>query len=252
MADHGPDDSERLMSVMSHTQDRTVRKTRPRRGAAGLVAGITLGSAVLLAAIAYVAFVLWPRHLSEVPPDAPSVPITVAGVVFNVPPAAIRQQVQRRSGAQDRVDLVFMWPSLEPPDAANQAHPPADEPHPIDRLFVTIAGNDGTLSPTERMKSIYPRYMAGDLSPEAGGLMARHFSDASPYKGEDLVFDPSAPERFVTRCSRSGATPGICLMERRIGAADIVLRFPRGWLTDWHDAAARFDYLIAIMRPPGR
>jgi hypothetical protein len=238
---------------MSHTQEPIRRKLQPRRAAAaGLVAGITLGSAVLLAAIAYVAFVLWPRHLGEIPPDAPSVPITVAGVVFNVPPAAIRQQVQRRSGAQDRVDLVFMWPSLEPPDAANQPHVAADQPHPIDRLFVTIAGNDGTLSPAERMKSIYPRYTAGDLAPEADGLMARHFSDASPYKGEDLVFDPAAPERFVTRCSRSGVTPGVCLMERRIGAADIVLRFPRDWLADWHHVAARFDDLIATMRPPGR
>ena len=41
-------------------------------------------------------------------------------------------------------------------------------------------------------------------------------------------------------------------MERRIGAADIVLRFPREWLADWHDVAARFDYLIATLRPPGR
>jgi hypothetical protein len=238
---------------MSHTEERAVREFRPRRrAAAGLIAGIMLGAVVVIGAVAYVAFVLWPRHLSEVPPDAPSVPITVAGVVFNVPPAAIRQQVQRRSGAQDRVDLVFLWPSLDPPDPARQSHVPSDEPHPIDRLFVTVAGSDGTLSPGERMKSIYPRYMAGDLEAEADGLVARHFADASPYKGEDLVFDPAAPERFVTRCSRAGATPGICLMERRIGAADIVLRFPREWLADWRDVAARFDHLIATMRPPSR
>jgi hypothetical protein len=189
--------------------------------------------------------------LSERPADAPTVPITIAGVVFNVPPAAIRQQVQRRSGAQERVDLVFLWPSLEPPDPGR--HPsPFDEPHPIDRLFVTIAGNDGTLSPAERLKSIYPRYLTGNLQPEAEGLVARHFGDETPYRGEDLVFDAAAPERFVARCSHTGTTPGICLMERRIGAADLIMRFPREWLSDWRELTVRLDDLIARLRPPGR
>src|SRR5919204_4396456 len=100
-----------------------------QRVAASLVAGFALGADLVLSALGYVAFVLWPRTLSEVPADAPSVPITIAGVVFNVPPAAIRQQVQRHSGAQERVDLVFLWPSLEAPDSAKQPHAPADEPH---------------------------------------------------------------------------------------------------------------------------
>src|SRR5262245_40843690 len=175
-------------------------RSRPRRrGGAGLVAGVALGGMLLLGSIAYVGFVLWPRQLSEVPPDTPSVPVTIAGVVFNVPPAAIRQQVQRRSGAQDRVDLVFLWPSLEPPHPGRQPHAPADEPppQPLDRLFVTIAASDGTLSPAERMKTIYPRYTTGELRPEQDGLMVRRFGDDTPYKGEDLVFDPTAPERFV-------------------------------------------------------
>jgi hypothetical protein len=167
-------------------------------------------------------------------------------------PAAIRQQVQRRSGAQERIDLVFLWPSLEPPEPAKHPLAPSDEPHPIDRLFVTIAGSDGTLSPAERMKTIYPRYTTGDLRTEAHGLVTRRFGDATPYRGEDIVFDPAAPERFVTRCSRTAAMPGFCLMERRIGAADIILRFPREWLAEWRELAAKIDYLIATLRPPGR
>ena len=228
-------------------------RSRPRRrGGAGLVAAVVLGGMLLLGGIGYVGLVLWPRQLSEVPPDTPSVPVTIAGVVFNVPPAAIRQQVQRRSGAQDRIDLVFLWPSLEPPQPGRQPHTPADEPQPqsLDRLFVTIAGSDGTLPPAERMKAIYPRYTTGELRPEQDGLMVRQFGDGTPYKGEDLVFDPTAPERFVARCSRAGTTPGICLTERRIGAADVVLRFPRDWLTEWREVAAKLDYLIATLRPP--
>jgi hypothetical protein len=229
-------------------------QTRRQQMAGGVVATVALAAALALLGLVYVGFVLWPRHFSAVPPDTPSVPITVAGVVFNVPPAAIRQQVQRRSGAQERIDLVFLWPSLDPPDPAKHAEKqaPPDELQPIDRLFVTIAGNSGTLAPAERMKSIYPRYVAQDLQTEAGGLVARRFTETSPYRGEDLVFDAAAPERFVARCSRSGATPAMCLLERRIGAADIMLRFPRDWLAEWRELAAKIDYLIATLRPPVR
>ena len=244
------------MRSIGHMVGLTGRGTR--RGAtrisAGLVAGIVFAAAIALLGLVYVGFVLWPRHLSAVPPDTPSVPITVAGVVFNVPPAAIRQQVQRRSGAQERIDLVFLWPSLDPPDPVKHAEKqaPPDELQPIDRLFVTIAGNSGTLAPAERMKSIYPRYVAQDLQTEAGGLVARRFTETSPYRGEDLVFDAAAPERFVARCSRSGATPAMCLLERRIGAADITFRFPRDWLAEWRELAAKINYLIATLRPPVR
>src|SRR5262245_956863 len=228
-------------------------RSRPRRrGGAGLVAAVVLGGMLLLGGIGYVGFVLWPRQLSEVPPDTPSVPVTIAGVIFNVPPAAIRRKVQRRSGAQDRIDLVFLWPSLEPPDPARHPDqsPPSDEAQPIDRLFVTIAGNSGTLSPAERMKTIYPRYVAEDVQTEADGLLARRFTETSPYRGEDLVFDGAAPERFITRCSRAGPTPAMCLLEHRIGAADIMFRFPREWLADWRDLATRVDHLVAALRPP--
>jgi hypothetical protein len=244
------------MRSISQMVGLTSRAARPgkARVSAGLAAGIVFAAALALLGIVYVGFVLWPRHLSVVPPDTPSVPITVAGVVFNVPPAAVRQQVQRRSGAQDRIDLVFLWPSLDPPDPGRQAekHGPSEELQPIGRLFVTIAGNSGALSPAERMKSIYPRYVAEDVRTEAGGLVARQFVETSPYRGEDLVFDATAPERFVTRCSRSGATPAMCLLERRIGAADITFRFPRDWLTEWRELAAKIDYLIATLRPPVR
>ena len=218
------------------------------------LAGIALAATIVLLAVGYVAFVLWPRQLSEAPSDAPSVPITVAGVVFDVPPAAIRQPVQRRSGAQERIDLAFLWPSLEPPDPAHpERHAPSDEPLPIDRLFMTIARSDGTLPPVERMKIIYPRYLtAGAGEAEAEGLVVRHFGDATPYRGEDLVFDAASPEHMLARCSRPGATPGICLLERRIGAADIIVRFPRDWLTGWRDVAAKIDKLIQTLRPPGR
>lgn len=228
-----------------------------RRGprlAAGPVASIVSAAALLFVAVAYVGFVMWPRNLSEVAADAPSLPVTIAGVSFNLPTAAIRQPVQRHSGAQERVDLVFLWPSLEPPDPLQHPDTQAalEEMQPIERLFVTIAASNGTLSAAERIKTIYPRYIVGEAQREAEGLAARPFGDETPYKGEDLVYDPAAPERFVARCSRAGATPATCLMERRIGATDIMLRFPRGWLDQWRELGAKLDGLIATLRPPAR
>ena len=57
------------------------------------------GAVVLLAAV-YVAYILWPRwQQGPVSLNAPSLPIVVSGVTFNVEPAAIRV------GVQQRVDL---------------------------------------------------------------------------------------------------------------------------------------------------
>ena len=191
----------------------------------------------------------WPAAVGA--PDAPSLPISVGGLVFNVPPAAIRLPPQRRAGAQSRLDLVFLWPALVPPDPA--AKPVASEEVPaFDRLFVTIAALDDTLGPAERIKTIYPRYF--DFGRFAGpdGLLVIRFRDGTPYQAEDLFYDPAAPERFVVRCSRPGAgpTPGICLLERRLAeAADVTVRFPRDWLVDWRRLSAGIDRLIASLRP---
>ena len=116
---------------------------------------VLLVAVVLLiaaAAVALIAYVLWPRWPgAAIAPDAPALPITVAGVAFNVPPAAIRVPVQRRPGAHERVDLVFLWPSLEPPDpnakpaAPTQGTVPPAAPT-FERIFMTIASAGDTLA----------------------------------------------------------------------------------------------------------
>jgi hypothetical protein len=239
------------MKILTDIAGRTGLKQPRRRLSGGLIAGIMFPALFGLLALAYVGFVLWPRQLSEAT-DAPSLPIIIAGVGFNVPTQAIRREVQRHSGAQERIDLAFLWPTLKPPDRGRDRPVFSEEAVPIDRLFVTIAGSDGTLSAADRMKTIYPRYTARELTAEAEGLVARAFGDTTPYKGEDLVFDPAAPEGFAARCTRPAATPGVCLLERRIGAANVTVRFPRAWLQEWKEVSAGIDYLIATLRPPTR
>lgn len=206
--------------------------------------------AVIALAGAPIAYMLWPAPRA-VPPDAPSLPITIAGVTFNVPPAAIRFKMQRRAGPQARVDLAFLWPSLEPPPPPN-AVTPADAPKVTERLFVTIAGNDGSLAPPDRLKTIYPRYLAPGPAMNLDGLQVRAFRNATPYQGEDMIHDPASPDRTLMRCTQpAGAMPGTCLHERRLGSADITVRFPRDWLNDWRATVAGIDRLLAKITPTG-
>jgi hypothetical protein len=224
---------------------------RRRRGGGGRHSRLPVVALGLLAATltcAPIAWMLWPTPAAFAP-DAPSIPVTIGNVYFNVPPAAIRFRVQRRPGAQPRVDLAFLWPSLSPPDLSVKPQP-TDTPDVTDRLFVTIAASDGTLAPLERLKMIYPRYL--DAAPVVGGdgLSQQGFRDNTAYQGEDLMLDPALPERFLLRCTRpSGSTPAMCLHERRIGGADVTVRFPRAWLLDWRKVSDGVERLIGSFKP---
>jgi len=177
--------------------------------------------------------------------DAPALPITVGGALFNVPPQAIRMAAQRRSGAQERIDLVYLWPSLAPPDPNGPTPNLAER----DRVFVTIAAATA-MAPVERLKTIYPRYVAAEPTQGPAGLAIFAFRDGSPYQGENVVFDAQAPERFLARCARTvnPLAPGTCMAERRIGDADVTARFPREWLANWRDVEAGLEKLVGQMQ----
>ena len=211
-------------------------------------------------AVSYVAYVLWPRWPGPiVAPDAPSLPIVVGGTAFNVPPAAIRRPVQRKPGTQERVDLVFLWPSLAPPGNAAEADPQgasaaAEVAHPLERIFLTITAGEGGPSPLERMQTIYRRYLAPETLAAPNGLIMLAFRKDTPYQGEDMLYTPDMPERFLLRCTRDGSGPmlGSCLHERRIAGADITVRFPRAWLEDWGSVADGIDRLISRLQAHAR
>lgn len=229
-----------------------IRLSRARRDPRMLLSAVVFGG-LAVATMAYVAYVLWPRWPHPaIDVNAPAVPIIVGGLTFNVPAGAIRVPMQRLPGVHERVDLSFVWPSLDPPDT--NAKPPVDgaaeaSPRSPERIFVTIAAAVGSISPSERVLSIYPRFTGAEASPGPGGLTVLPFRDDTPYQGEDLIYDGDAPG-FLVRCTRQiASTPGTCLYERWIETAKLVLRFPRAWLTDWRMVAANIERLIARLRP---
>src|SRR4051812_40938910 len=140
------------------------RRAAGRRAVMALPLLALFGLAVL--GLGYVIYALWPRWPdAPVPADAPPLPVVIGGVRFNVPPQAIRAAVQRRAGTQERLDLVYLWPSLEPPGPAAATAGLAER----DRVFVTITAS-AALPPVERLKNIYPRYIAPQPSPAPPGL----------------------------------------------------------------------------------
>ena len=153
--------------AVSRRKARGDRRARARARLTLPLVGIIL---LVAAAAAFVAYVLWPTWPSEpVALDAPAIPITIAGVLFDVPPAAIREAVQRHPGQHERIDLYFEWPALTPaqPDSKTADKEPIDADNAAaaatateaKRLFVTIAGLGPVLPPLERLRTIYPRYI---------------------------------------------------------------------------------------------
>lgn len=233
-----------LLSTAQHLARDTRRD--PRSHMILIMVAVTIAAG----AIALVAYLLWPTWVAR-PASAPGrLPVSVGATLFNVPTSGIRRKIQRHSGPQERVDLSFVFPSLEPPEAPKHvsADTVEEKVQPIDRIFVSISAHHDALAPDMRVRTIYPRYLEQKATPIDDALTMRAFRDGSPYANEDLFAD--AAPRFSARCTRDGLTPGMCLSERRVDGADLTFRFPRSWLSQWRDVANAMERLTAQMRGP--
>jgi hypothetical protein len=222
------------------------------RGSRHHIFPIVVGCALAAGAIALVGYLLWPTWGPERSNAPARLPVSIGGTLFNVPTAAVRMKIQRHAGPQERIDLSFIFPSLDPPDAPKHVGPEAVEHTvlPIDRIFLSIAAHHDVLAPEARVRTIYPRYLQQQSTPGQDGLTMRAFRDGTPYSSEDL-FVANTPI-LTARCTRDAATPGMCLSERRIDGADLTFRFPRSWLAQWREVADATDRLTAQLRAPAR
>jgi hypothetical protein len=211
----------------------------------GHIIPLLLACGTTAGAIALVAYLLWPTWSANGLRTPERLPISVGGALFNVPTAAVRMNVQRHTGPQERIDLAFGFPSLDPPDAPKHVSAESVEEisQPIDRIFLSISAHHDALAPETRVSTIYPRYLEQTSTPLADGLTMRAFRNSTPYGGEDLFFADTP--NLTARCSRDAATPGMCLSERRIDGADLTFRFPRTWLAQWRDVADAMNRLTA-------
>ncbi|MGY8708123.1 hypothetical protein RAD16_20470 [Bradyrhizobium sp. 18BD] len=232
------------MTVFSVASPRSPRRTWAH------VVPIVLGGAAAVGAVALVAYLLWPTWGTGGASAPDKLPVSVGGTLFNLPAAAIRMKIQRHSGPQERIDLDFLYPSLEPPGAPKHVTADAVETtmQPIDRIFLSIAAHHDALAPEQRTATIYPRYLDQAATRPEDGLTMRMFRAETPYGSEDF-YSATSPA-LTARCTRDASTPGMCLSERRVGGADLTFRFPRSWLSQWRDVAEAMERLTAQLRGP--
>jgi hypothetical protein len=227
-----------------------VNTRRLRRRSRGHLVPIALAGVIATGAMALVAYLLWPTWEPIKSDDPARLPVSVGATLFNVPTPAVRMNVQRHSGPQERVDLSFAYPSLDAAGAPKHASAETAEGaiQPIDRIFLSISAHHDTLAPDIRVRTIYPRYLERISTHGEDGMTLRAFRDGTPYSNEDLLI--AAAPAMVARCTRDAATPGMCLSERRVDGADLTFRFPRSWLAQWRDVADAMDRLTAQLRGP--
>ncbi|MGL3108581.1 hypothetical protein [Bradyrhizobium sp. BR 1432] len=222
----------------------------PRTPTRAHVVPIVLSGAAAACAVALVAYLLWPTWGTRGANAPDKLPVSVGDTLFNLPTSAIRMKIQRHTGPQERIDLDFLYPSLEPPGAPK--HVTADTVEAtvqsIDRIFLSIAAHHDALAPEQRTATIYPRYLDQAATMPEEGLTMRMFRADTPYGSEDLY--SAASPALTARCTRDAATPGMCLSERRVGGADLTFRFPRSWLSQWRDVAEAMEKLTAQLRGP--
>ena len=119
---------------------------------------ILSGGALAVAALAFVAYLLWPTWEIDPASGPARLPVSVGSTLFNVPSGSIRMKIQHHTGPQERIDLNFAYPSLEPPEAPKHvtAADVDDAMQPIDRIFVSIAAHHDALAPDIRARTIFP------------------------------------------------------------------------------------------------
>ena len=237
-----------MLSASSHPHAPVRRRPHPTPKHRNHLMPFAVAGGIGLMAVVLVAYLLWPTWDVEKPSDPSHLPMSIGGTAFNVPTKAIRVKLQKRTGPQERVDLNFIYPSLDAPEARPHVTANAvEESLPsIDRIFLSITAHHNALAPDERMRTIYPRSLDSNPARVTDGLSVRPFRDNTPYTSEDLVY--SSTPQILARCTRDGSTPGMCLSERRVEGADLTFRFPRSWLTQWRDVAGAMDTLVSRMR----
>ena len=73
-----------------------------------------------------------------------------------------------------------------------------------------------------------------------GGLIVQPVPRRHALSGRGPDLRQGAPaSSSAARATARGATLGMCLYDRRIGGADLTVRFPRDWLDDWQRRRGR-------------
>ena len=175
----------------------------------------------LLSPAVYVAYVLWPRWPdAPVALDAPSLPIVIAGIVFNIEPAAIRMQ---RPAPPGHAGARRPRLSVAVAGAAGSRHQTDDRRSGRSRTNDCSSPSrpaTATLPLIERVQTIYPRYLVAGAGRGSGRAHVARFSrrHALSGRGAGVRVDRArafsgallAQGRHQFRCVPAGAAHRQC------------------------------------------
>ena len=161
-----------------------------------------------LGAVALVAYLLWPTWGSGGAMPGPAAGERRRHAVQRSA-TAIRMKIQRHSGPQERIDLDFLYPSLEPPGAPKHvtADTVEEAMQPIDRVFLSISAHHDALAPEQRTpRSI--RAISTRPRPGADGLTMRISAPTRPMAARILFRrKPRADRTLHARCRHARHVP---------------------------------------------
>ena len=83
---------------------------------------ILSGGALAVAALAFVAYLLWPTWEVDPASGPARLPVSVGSTLFNVPSGSIRMKIQHHTGPQERIDLNFAYPVARTSGSAKARH----------------------------------------------------------------------------------------------------------------------------------
>lgn len=175
--------------------------------------------------------------------DPTLIKVVVAGEILSVPANMIRFPAQRRGGGFESLELLLHWPSLEG-YSEHRAEAFRDGSTLAPLIYVTISPRDNPLDADARLIGVYKRFFTGPAIEGPSGLVGRHLSVDSGYRGEDVFYANQGSQRFVARClaEATAEVPATCIRDINIGAGLTMLyRFNRFYLGDWRtmDAGLR-------------
>ncbi len=182
--------------------------------------------------------------------------MTVAGHFVSVPENVVRFKSQRRSGAQDRVDLYALYPEMsgyseETKDWFN------DKAAGRRLIFMSIEERQMSRDMSGRLDPIYAKLTKRSPKTGEAGLVSYEFLPSAGYSNEELLVGPEANDgsRYVVRClagEDSAIAVGACERDIHVGGnLSLTYRFPRSMLSDWRGVEAGVRaFALRIMGTP--
>ena len=218
-------------------------------GHSGWLIPLGLAFAILLLSGLFLGWYLRPGpKVAQATDKANVVALTVGGAAFHIPANFIATPAARTGGEQGAVTLTALFPSWQGYSDADAKLFAGNAPDsPVIRL--TLRGNAGNLSTSDRLERIYLPYVTNEKG--AGGpfeLTQYGFRADSGYARNELFVGHAASGPVLLLCEKEAPdlpSPNCSAVERTIAnGLTLSYRFKRAYLARWREITAGADALV--------